>query len=213
MSGAPRLSRPRACTLVAGGLAATGVVVGALWAWIAPPIHGVVALTRNGERVHTYLGPEADHFFVAAALMVALLGVVAVVAAALVWQWRAHRGPQMLIALSGGSVAAAAVSMALGAVLVYGRYGAVDVDGAPVTHDNRVFYVTEAPPVLFGHTPLQIAASLLVPAGVAALVYALCAAASSRDDLGGYPPDLVAAAPLTPPVAGVRVDDDPASPR
>ncbi|EUA41487.1 hypothetical protein I552_0016 [Mycobacterium xenopi 3993] len=38
-----------------------GVVIGALWAWIAPPIHGVVALTHEGERVHDYLGNEADH--------------------------------------------------------------------------------------------------------------------------------------------------------
>ncbi len=211
MTGAPRLSRPKALTVVAGALAGIGAAIGVLWAWLAPPIHGVVALTRSGQRVQTYLGPEADHFFVAAALMLALLAVTAIVAATLVWQWRAHRGPKMLAALAGGSAAAAAVAMTLGAVLVYLRYGAVvDVDGAPVTPDDRVFYFTEAPPVLFGHTALQIAAGALVPAGIAALVYALCAAASSRDDLGGYPPEPTTPAPEN---AGVRVGDDPASRR
>ncbi|EUA68475.1 hypothetical protein I553_3940 [Mycobacterium xenopi 4042] len=51
-----------------------------------------MALTHEGERVHDYLGNEADHFFVAAFLMLGLLTVVAVVASVLVWEWRAHRG-------------------------------------------------------------------------------------------------------------------------
>jgi hypothetical protein len=34
---------------------------------------------------------------------------------------------------------------------------------------------------------LQIAATLLLPASTAALVYALLAAAATRDDLSGYP--------------------------
>src|SRR5690625_4516218 len=94
-AGAPRLSRARAGAIVVAGLAVTGAPVGALWAWLAPPIHGVVALTRDGHRVQAYLGPESEHFFVAAALMLGLLAMVAVVAAALVWLWRAHRGPSM----------------------------------------------------------------------------------------------------------------------
>ena len=47
-----------------------GALVGALWAWLAPPIHGVVALTKSGDRVKAYLGNESDHFFVAAFLIV-----------------------------------------------------------------------------------------------------------------------------------------------
>ncbi|EUA12661.1 hypothetical protein I553_4055 [Mycobacterium xenopi 4042] len=43
-----------------------------------------MALTHEGERVHDYLGNEADHFFVAAFLMLGLLTVVAVVASVLV---------------------------------------------------------------------------------------------------------------------------------
>ncbi|MCH9643193.1 MAG: DUF2567 domain-containing protein, partial [Actinomycetia bacterium] len=49
-------------------------------------------------------------------------------------------------------------------------------------------YIVEAPAVFFGHSPLQIAATVLVPAGVAALVYLLAAAATVRDDLGAWPP-------------------------
>ena len=51
-----------------------------------------------------------------------------------------------------------------------------------------MFYVTEAPAVFFGHSPLQIAASIVFPAGVAALVYAICALSTTRDDLGAWPP-------------------------
>lgn len=183
--GAPRLSQPGAVAAVAAGLAATGILTGGVWALAAPPIHGVIALTRNeGARVLAYLGPESDHFFAAAALMLGLLSALAVVAAALVWQWRAHRGPCMVVALSAGLVAAAAAAVATGALLVHRRYGVVDIDAAPVTADDRVYYFAEAPPVFFGHTPPQVIASLLLPAATAALVYALCAAGSARDDLG-----------------------------
>ena len=39
--------------------------------------------------------------------------------------------------------------------------------------EHRVHYVTEAPAVFFGHSPLQIATTILFPAAAAALVYAL----------------------------------------
>jgi hypothetical protein len=42
--------------------------------------------------------------------------------------------------------------------------------------------------VFFGHSPLQIAASVLLPAAAAALVYALMAVSTQRDDLGAWPP-------------------------
>lgn len=79
------------------GLSATGVLVGGLWAWIAPPIHAVVAITRAGERVHEYLGSESQNFFIAPFMLLGLLSVLAVVASALMWQWREHRGPQMVV--------------------------------------------------------------------------------------------------------------------
>ena len=182
-----RRSRRRAILAVIAGLLATGVLIGGVWAMVAPPIHGVVALTHSGERVHDYLGDESDNFFVAAAMMFGLLTLLAAVAPVLVWQWRAHRGPGMVVGLSIGVIAAGAASATVGALLVRLRYGVVDYDHAPVTHKDPFHYFMEAPPVLFGHTALQVACTVLVPAATAALVYALLAAASPHDDLNGYP--------------------------
>lgn len=185
--GGPRPARRRALAGVVAGLLVTGVLVGGVWAIIAPPIHAVVALTHSGERVRDYLGDEAENFFVAPAMMLGLLTLLAVVAAVLVWQWRAHRGPGMVVGLSVGVIGADATAAAAGALLVRLHYGVVENGRAPVTHKDPFHYFVEAPPVLFGHTALQIACTVLVPAAVAALVYALTAAASPRDDLGSYP--------------------------
>lgn len=185
----PRRARVRALLLVAAGSAATGVLIGALWAWIAPPIRAVVALTRSGERVHDYLGNESEHFFVAPALMLGLLTVLAVVASVWAWQWQQHRGPGMVVALSAGMFTAAAAAAAVGAGLVRLGYGALDFDAVPLSKSPSVAYVTQAPPVFFSDRPLQIAVSLLWPVGVAALVYAVRVAADARDDLGALPPE------------------------
>ncbi len=186
-AGVPRAVRRRAIVVAALGATASGVVIGALWAWIAPPIHAVVAITRAGERVHDYLGTESEHFFNAPCLMLGLLTVLAVVGTVLVWQWRKHRGPAMVLALSLGMVAAGAVAAATGVLLVRLRYGAVNFDAVPLSGSPSVAYVVQAPPVFFAQRALQVAVSLMWPAGIAALVYALMAAADARDDLGGLP--------------------------
>jgi hypothetical protein len=185
---APRVSRGRAVVTTVAGLIVAGALVGALWAWLAPPIRGVVALTKSGERIRAYLGNEADHFFIAAFMIVGMLGSVAVVAAVLLWQWRAHRGPVMAAALSVGAVAGAGAAAGVGVVLAHLRYGTIDMAAAPVSPEHRVHYVVEAPAVFFGHSPLQIAASVLLPAAAASLVYALMAVSTQRDDLGAWPP-------------------------
>ncbi len=192
--GVPRAARTRAIVAAALGVTAAGVVIGALWAWIAPPIRAVVASPRAGERVHDYLGTESEHFFDAPCLMLGLLTVLAVVGTVLVWQWRKHRGPAMVLGLSLGMVAAAAVAAATGVLLVRLAYGAVNFDAVPLSGSPSVAYVTQAPPAFFAQTALQVAVTLLWPAGVAALVYALLAAADARDDLGGLP---VVARPAT----------------
>lgn len=184
----PRLSPARAAPVVAAALAVAGALIGAAWSWLAPAVHGVVVLNRQGERVKAYLGSESDHFFTAAALLTGMLLVLAVVAAVLLWQWAALRGPVLVGALSAGCALAAAAAAGVGAALVRMRYGAVDVDTAPVTPQQRVHYFTEAPAVFFGHNPLQVAVVILFPAAVAALVYALIAVSTSRDDLGAWPP-------------------------
>ncbi|HTZ16584.1 MAG TPA: DUF2567 domain-containing protein [Mycobacterium sp.] len=186
-SDAPRTSRRRAIVVLAAGLLIVGAAIGGLWAWIAPPIHGVVALTHEGDRLHDYLGDESEHFFVAPFLMLGMLNAVAAVAAVLAWQWRAHRGPAMVTGLCAGVVIAAGAAVSVGALLVHLRYGAVDFAAVPVNHGHPVYYFTEAPPVFFGRTRWQIACTLLVPASTAALAYAVPVAGTARDDLGGYP--------------------------
>jgi hypothetical protein len=185
--GAPRISRRRAAITVTAGLLPVGALVGALWAWLAPPIKGAVALTHSGERLHEYLGSEADHFFVSAFLMLGLLNVVAAVAAVLAWQWRPHRGPGMVTGLCIGVVIAAGAAVGVGVLLAHLRYGTPDFAAAPVSHEHPLYYVTEAPSVFFGPSWLQSACTLLIPAATAALVYAVPVAATARDDLGGYP--------------------------
>ena len=76
---------------------------------------------------------------------------------------------------------------------------------APVSPEHRVHYVVEAPPVFFGHSPLQIAATILFPAAIAALVYALMAVSTARDDLGAWPP-------VEEPVIGPPVTAESAQP-
>lgn len=127
ISTPPRTSRRRAALTVVAGMAGVGVLLGGLWAWLAPSVHGVMALTRDGDRVQTYLGNESDHFFVSAFLMLGLLWVVSVVTPVLVWQWRAHRGPLMLAALSTGAILSAAVATTVGAQLARMRYPAVSL--------------------------------------------------------------------------------------
>ena len=186
-ASALRRSRVRAIVIAGLGSSVTGVLIGGLWAWIAPPIHAVVALTRAGERVHDYQGTESEHFFDAPCLMLGLLTVLAVVGSVLVWQWREHRGPGMVIALSTGMATAAAVAAAAGAVLARLSYGAVNFNAVPPPRSPSVAYVTQAPPVFFSDGPLQVAVTLLWPAAIAALVYAVLAAADARDDLGALP--------------------------
>ena len=134
----PTVSRARAALTVVVGLAVAGAVVGALWTWLAPPIHGVVALTRSGDRIKAALGSESDHWFTSAFLIVGMLAALAVVAAVLVWQWRGHRGPVMVTALAVGGVAAGAVAAVVGALGVRLRYGTIDLAAAPVSEQHRV---------------------------------------------------------------------------
>lgn len=182
-----RPSRLTAASIVVVALAICGALLGALWAWIAPPIHTITALTRSGERIDAFLGTEADNLFVATAMLIGLLSMLAVVAAVLVWQWRAYRGPVLVTALWIGLVAAGAAAAGAGAALAHWRYGTPDRQGLALSPQNRVHYFTEAPPVFASHGPLQIAVTLLLPAALAALVYALMAVAAPRDDLGAFP--------------------------
>lgn len=187
ISPPPRRSLRFAAMSVIAGLAVCGAVVGAVWAWIAPPVHTITALSRSEERVDGFLGRESDLLFVAAAMMIGLLALLAVVSAVLVWQWRPHRGPVIVTALWIGQLAAGAAAAGVGAALAHLRYGTADHAGVALSPENRVHYFTEAPPVFVGHHPLQVAVTLLLPAALSALVYAVMTVATPRDDLGAWP--------------------------
>jgi hypothetical protein len=171
-------------------------------------------LAKDGDRVRGYVGDESDHLFVAAFELIGFLFVLAVVSATLLWKWRPHRGPLLVAAMSIGLTAAAAVAAGVGALLAHVRYGTIDVAAAPVTPEHRVYYVREAPGVFFGHSGWLIATTLLVPAGIAALVYAICALSARRDDLGAWPPiDPTYFAATDPvPTAVAAPPADPSSP-
>ena len=211
----PRLTHRAAALRLVPGLTLVGAVIGAVWALLAPPVQGVVALTRSGDRVRAYLGNDSDHLFLGSSLLVGLLSVVAVVAAVAVWQWRAHRGPAQVLGLTAGMAAASGAAAGVGAALAHWRFGSIDVDAAPVSEANRVHYVFEAPAVFYGHAPLVVAASIVVPAAVAALTYALLTVSTSRDDLGAWPPiEYAGGYPprVTPVPAAGQGSDRPAAP-
>lgn len=184
----PRRTRRAAALTVGAGLTACGAVIGAVWVVIAPPIHTITALTKSGERVDGFLGKEADNLFVAAAMMIGLLTMLAIISAVLVWQWRAHRGPALAAALWIGLIGAGALSCGTGAALAHWRYGTADHKGVVLFPESRVHYFTEAPPVFLGHNVFQIAVTLLLPAAIGALVYALMTVATPSDDLDAWPP-------------------------
>ena len=185
---APRTSRRMAATAIVVALAVSGAALGAVWAWLAPPIHTLTGLARSGERLDGFVGKEADNVFVAAAMLIGLLTMLAVVSTVWVWQWRAHRGPTQVTALWVGQIVAGATAAGVGAALAHVRYGSADHAGVPLSQENRVHYFIEAPPVFLGHNPLQIAVTLFLPAAVAALAYAAMTVATLRDDLHAWPP-------------------------
>jgi uncharacterized protein DUF2567 len=167
---------------VTAGMAVAGVVVGIVWTLIAPPIHMAGKIGRTGKPAQDYLAGDENHLFDAAVMMIGLLTALGIISAVLLWQWRRRRGPGMVIALTVGGVAAAGAATGCGAGIARIRYGHTDVASLPA--DSKIHYFTEAPPVFFGHTPLQVIATLVLPAAMAALTYAVMAAASAYDDLG-----------------------------
>ncbi|MFD6198970.1 DUF2567 domain-containing protein [Mycobacteriaceae bacterium NPDC060252] len=201
----PRFSHLRAATIVFGGLTVAGALVGALWSVIAPGVHGAIADTRDNGRVFVHLGNEADNYFIATTILIGMAAVVAVVVSAAAWQWRAHRGPIMVGALTVGALAGSAVAAGVGAALVRLRYGLLDIAGAQLDEGHRIKYVVEAPAVFYGHTPAQIAVTLALAPCLAAVTYMFCVVACARDDLDAWPPATVSVyrAPVTvPPVEG-----------
>ncbi|MUM18977.1 DUF2567 domain-containing protein [Mycobacterium sp. CBMA271] len=202
---APRFSHVRAAGFVFAGLTAAGALVGALWSVIAPGVHGAIADTRDNGRVFVHLGNQADNFFIATTLLAGMAAVVAVIASAAAWQWKAHRGPIMVCALTLGALASSAVAAGVGAVLARLRYGVLDIAAAQLDEGHRIKYVVEAPAVFYGHTNTQIAVTLALAPCLAAVTYMFSAVACVRDDLEAWPPAPVPV--YRPPVTVPPVED------
>ena len=111
-------------------------------------------------------------------MMIGLLTMLAVVSAVLVWQWRPHRGPVIVTALWLGQIAAGTAASGVGAALAHWRYGTADHQGVELSPENRVHYFTEARRCSSGTIRFQVAVTLLMPAAVAALVYAFMTVAT-----------------------------------
>jgi hypothetical protein len=91
-------------------LAASGLVTGVLWAWMAP--HVPVLMTSNGPILAEYYGESA---FGAQAIYGAIGLVVGAVLGPVTYLVRRARGPIMLIGLAAGCLAAAWVAWKVGA--------------------------------------------------------------------------------------------------
>ena len=166
-----------------GALTLAGAAVGRCGRGWPRRCTGVVALSKTGERVHAYLGNEADHFFVAAALLLGMLTVLAAVSAVAVWQWRAHRGPVMVAALTIGS--------ALGGWPPAGSGRPWPIDATAST-SPRTGDPGQPVPLLhrgavgfFGHSPVQMATGLPVPAAGRRRGVYVAGRCATHDDLGG----------------------------
>ncbi|MCG5433517.1 DUF2567 domain-containing protein [Mycobacterium sp. MYCO198283] len=213
MSGADtrRLADRAPWPLIVGGMAVAGVLLGALWALLAPPLRRAYGLTTRGDRVMVFLGEESEHYFDSAALLVCLLTGLAVVATVAIWQWRRHRGPRMVAFVTVGAAVASGAAAAVGAGLVRLRYGAPDLASAPLSPDDRIVEFTQAPAVFFGTAPLQALVTAALPVLAAALTLAVCVALTARDDLGvaGGQPAPEPPAPPMPVLEGPALDPTP----
>jgi len=117
---APERPRPTGGTTVRGlavlvaGTLVLGVVLGVVWARLAPGQRFVVLDATSLATLPT----ESEHVFVDAALFV-LLGLVGgLVSAVVAWRWRRARGPVVLLVLTAASVLAAVLAHVVGLLLV-----------------------------------------------------------------------------------------------
>lgn len=144
-----------------------GVVVGAVWAWVARSVP--VGVLDDGSTV--VLDPQSSAGFGPMGLFVALTLGAGLVTGVAVWRWRRWRGPTVLLAATGGGVVAATIAALVGLALVELRYsGVVDAAAAGT--------VVSGPPSI-----TTWAVVLAQPLGVA-LAQTVLVALSRREDLG-----------------------------
>ena len=104
-----------AASVLAVVVGVAGLLLGVLWALTAPAELVVVAAGGAAS-----LTDEAGHLFDATALFALLAMAFGVLAGAVAWRLRAHRGPLMLIAAVVGALAGAYVAAWLGTAIAPG---------------------------------------------------------------------------------------------
>ncbi len=157
----------RAVLIVLGTCLVIGVVQGLVWARVTPGVpFKVLADGRYGAL------PTTSYYHFLGVAIFALSGmVIGVVLAVALWQARAARGWQVLLALAGGSLGGAGLGWWLGSVTASG------VDPATVGASAADSIVVAAPTT-------GTALVVLAQPALAALVYTVLAAWNGRPDLG-----------------------------
>jgi hypothetical protein len=173
--------RPTVLTVVVVALA--GVLLGLLWALVAPGQATVTTATGASSP----LAAESDHVFDATAIFFLLVTAYGVVVGALAWRRVERRGPVTLLgiglATTAGAWLAAFVGTALAGPLTDRHPIGVLLDRAEATGSA----VAGAPiPATLSTVPATIGSFWTVlGAGLGAvLAYLLCAIALGADDLG-----------------------------
>jgi hypothetical protein len=161
---------------------AGGLLVGLLWALVAPGQTNVTTATGASAG----LAAESDHVFDATAVFFLLATAYGVVVGALAWRTRARRGPAMLLGIAAATTAGAWIAARVGTWLA-----------GPLTDRHPVGVLLDRAEASSSGTPgPPIPATLTtVPAEIgsfwtvlgagtgAVLVYLLCAIALGVDDL------------------------------
>ncbi|GAA4830929.1 DUF2567 domain-containing protein [Actinomycetospora corticicola] len=176
--------RPTVLTVVVVALA--GVLLGLLWALVAPGQATVTTATGASSP----LAAESDHVFDATAIFFLLATAYGVVVGALAWRRVERRGPVTLLgiglATTAGAWLAAFVGTALAGPLTDRSPIGVLLDRAEATGSA----VAGAPiPATLSTVPATIGSFWTVlGAGLGAvLAYLLCAIALGEDDMGRTP--------------------------
>lgn len=155
----PREVRVASATFLV--LLVVGALLGLVWnLWSRTPTQGLV------YTAHAIIPDETEGFISSDGRFLVLTGVVGLLAALIVWFRPGGRGPLVAAALAAGGVAGALATDLVGHVSGGGSdTGAIDT--------------------LLPRLPLQVHAHglLVVEAGLALVVYLICALFASRDDL------------------------------
>lgn len=153
--------RPGIAVLVA--VALLGLPLGWLWSALAPP---ELVRTGGGDTATSAVS-QSEHRFDALAVFV-LLGLAAgVLTGAVVWLFREHRGPVLVIAATVGALGAAWLALGTGQLLT--------ADDVVAVAQGR--FIARAPVV---ESSWAVVAQ---PLGVA-LAYSFAVAGNGHDDLG-----------------------------